>query len=75
MSGDTPTGGPLVVRPVRPPYIEAFECFTHGREDQIEAFVAYGLFISSEYTWASTRLQWPTEEATRESFQRLLYDR
>jgi hypothetical protein len=75
MTGDPPpTGGLPAVRPPKPPYIEAFECFTQGREDQIEAFVAYGLFIGSDYAWGSKRPSWPTEEATRESFQRLLYD-
>jgi len=63
-----------VVRPTRPPYIEAFEKFTQGKNDQVEAFVAYGLFISSEYSWAVAESAWPSDELTRNTYRRLLHD-
>ena len=62
------------MRPPRPPYIEAFERFTHGKADKIEAFVAFGLFISSEYGWASEQATWPSETKIAETYQRLLHD-
>jgi hypothetical protein len=62
------------VRSPRPPYIEAFEKFTQGKNDQVEAFVAFGLFISSEYSWAAAQPAWPTDELTRNTYGRLLHD-
>ena len=62
------------VRPPRPPYIEAFEKFTHDKSDQVEAFVAFGLFISSEYSWAAAQPAWPSDELTRNTYGRLLHD-
>lgn len=62
------------VRPERPPYIEAFERFTHGKDDQIEAFVAFGLFVLSDYTWAVKQPVWPSDESIRASYNRLLHD-
>jgi hypothetical protein len=63
-----------MVRPPRPPYIAAFERFTHGKADQIEAFVAFGLFISSDYGWASEQAAWPAEVKIAETYERLLHD-
>ena len=71
---DTPITNLPAVRPVRPPYIEAFEKFTQGKSDRIEALVAFGLFISSDYSWARQQPTWPTEELTRNMYGRLLHD-
>jgi hypothetical protein len=62
------------VRAERPPYIEAFERFTQANPDRIEAFVAFGLFISSEYEWASKKPAWPSDDAVAYSYQRMLHD-
>jgi hypothetical protein len=62
------------VRPARPPYIEAFEKITQGKNDQIEAFVAFGLFVSSEYRWGLTQATWPTEDQIQSIYGRLLHD-
>jgi hypothetical protein len=69
---DTPSSQLPVVRAVRPPYIEAFECFTRSNPDRIEAFVAYGLFVASEHAWATNLSIWPTEDMIAHSYQRLL---
>src|SRR4051812_7548726 len=62
------------VRPTRPPYIEAFEHFTTGKDDQIEALVAFGLFVTSDYTYASKLPAWPSEEKIRDNYTRMLND-
>ena len=62
------------VRPPRPPYIEAFEKITQGKKDQIEAFVAFGLFISSEFRWGTQQPAWPPEEQIQNIYTRLLHD-
>ena len=64
-------GGSL---PPKPPYIEAFECFTRGKGDQLEGLIAYGLFILSDYEWASAESEWPDEHKVREAYRRLLRD-
>jgi hypothetical protein len=62
------------VRAPRPPYIEAFERFTQGKEDKIEAFVAFGLFISSDYDFAQRLPSWPPESQIAQMYNRLLHD-
>jgi hypothetical protein len=58
----------------RPPYVEAFECFTLNKKDNIEAFVAFGMFIASEYEYASNQEHWPEEQKVREYYARLLHN-
>jgi hypothetical protein len=62
------------VRPSRPPYIEAFERFTQGKQDQIEALVAYGLFISSDYDFSQKLPSWPPEAQIAQTYNRLLHE-
>jgi hypothetical protein len=71
---DAPISNLPAVRAVRPPYIEAFEKFTQGKSDRIEALVAFGLFISSDYSWAKQQPTWPPEDLTRNMYSRLLHD-
>ena len=71
---DEPSHPVPAVRPVRPPYIEAFEKIAQGKKDQIEAFVAFGLFILSEYRYGLTQASWPTEDQMQSIYARLLYN-
>lgn len=63
-----------LVRTDKPPYIVAFERFTQANPDRIEAYVAFGLFISSEYEWASKQGSWPSDEDIAHSYRRMLHD-
>src|SRR4051812_7036107 len=69
-----PTSQLPMVRPEKPPHIVAFERFTQANPDRIEALVAFGLFIKSEYEWGVKEPTWPSNEDIANSYRRLLHD-
>jgi hypothetical protein len=54
----------------KPLHVSAFEHFNNNIQNQIEAFVAFGLFMESERLWAQEEPNQPTE-ATYRTYHRI----
>lgn len=53
----------------KPLYVQAFEHFKNNRDNPLQAYVAFGLYIDAECKWAASQATWPANAKYREWFE------